>query len=785
MNLSRRSFLKWGTLLAGGAAAGVWDASQPAKFLSGLTEAAAEENERIITSAGGHNCGGRCMLKVHVKKGVISRISTDPGPDSEQDPALRACLRCRSYKTRVYHPDRLKYPMKRVGKRGEGKFTRITWEEAADHIAAEIKRISGKYGPEALYIHYATGNSGLLSGGNFLRRLLALNGGYLNFYNNYSNPCVTWAMNYTYGDQNSGHSREDWVNSKLIILWGFNPAETVFGTNTTYYLRLAKEKGARIIVIDPRYSDTALTMADQWIPIKPTTDNALMDAMAYVMITESLHDQGFLDKYCLGFDEEHMPPGIPAGNSYKTYVLGQGEDKTPKTPEWAERITGVSREIIIQLAREYAMTKPANIVLGYGIQRHAYGEQPPRGAALLSAMTGNVGRVGGSAGAMGYPGYGRPPKVGTVNLANPVKTAIPAYLFTDAILKGTEMGKDDGVQGADKLRAPIKALFNIAGNAILNQHGDVNRTAKILADEAKCEFILVSEQFMTPSAKFADILLPINTFMERVDMITPWAWGDYVLFMDKAIDNLYECKSEYEWISMVAERLGLGQKFTEGRTQEDWQRYLVEQTQKLNPGFPSFEEFKKQGVYKFRYPKQHVAFQKQIEDPGNTKFPTPSGKIELFSLRLWDMKNLKEIPAIPKYVTAWEGPEDPLKEKYPLQCFGPHYKRRCHSIFDNVPWMEEVAKQELVINPADAEERGLKTGDRAYVYNDRGKLVVPVKVSTRIMPGVVALPQGAWWTPDANGVDQRGCINVLTHHRPTPLAKANPQHTLLVQVQKT
>lgn len=770
MDFSRRLSEQWKALQS------VFDPAGP--------PAALAEPDRIVLSAGPHNCGGRCRWQVHVRDGAVVRITTDPAEDSPDQPALKACLRCRAYRDRQYHPDRLQYPLKRCGRRGEGRFTRISWEEAVACIAGEMARIRRAYGPEAFYVNYATGNAGALSGVNFVRRLLALYGGYLGYYNNYSNPCATWAMNYTYGDQNTGHSREDWLNSRLILLWGFNPAETIFGTNTNYYLRQARERGARIVVLDPRYSDTAVALADEWIAVRPTTDNALMDAMAYVMISEGLHDQAFLDTFCLGFDERHMPDGIPSGQSYRSYVMGEGPNRLAKTPEWAAARTGVPRETIVRLAREYALTKPAAILCGYGIQRHAYGEQPPRGAAVLAAMTGNVGRSGGSAGAMGFPGYGRPPKIGSVGLPNPVSTTIPTFLWTDAILRGREMGPEDGVQGAERLKTPIKAVFNLAGNTLVNQHGNINRTVSILADESLCELIVVSEHFMTPSARFADILLPATTHLERMDMVTPWAWGDYVLFMDKAVEPAGECRNEYTWLSEVAWQLGLGEQFTEGRTEEGWLREVVRQTRELNPGFPQFEEFRAQGIYRFHHDAPHVAFRLQIEQPEIHPFATPSGKIEIFSSRLWSMNKPEEIPAIPRYIAAWEGPEDKLTVRYPLQCIGPHSKRRVHSTFDNMPWLEEVSPQELSINPADAAPRGLRTGDSARVYNDRGELVIRVQVTPRVMPGVVAIPQGAWWTPDAKGVDRRGCINVLTNHRPTPLAKANAQHTILVEVSK-
>lgn len=736
--------------------------------------------EQIIPTACAHNCGGRCVLMAHVRDGRIVNITTDADPDEPDAPQLRACLRGRSYRSRVYHPDRLQSPLKRTGRRGEGKFVRITWDEALGEIASQVRRVIATYGNEAIFFPYATGNSGRLSEGACMRRLMGLLGGFLGFYNNYSNSANTWGLNYTFGTENTASSREDLVNAKLIILWGFNPAETYFGTNTPYYIQRAKAAGAKIIVIDPRYTDTAVAFADQWIPIRPTTDNALIDAIAYVLITEGLVDQAFVDRFALGFDEAHLPEGAPAGSSYTSYVLG-ASDGIAKTPAWAEAITGVPAQTILHLAREYGGVKPAAIIAGYGPQRHAYGEQPSRGLATLQAMTGNIGIAGGSAGAFGWSGYGRPPRVGALPVSNPVKLSIPAFRFTDAIEMGPEMTAAHGVQGGDRLAASIKLIFNLAGNALLNQHADINRTARLLADESKVEFIVVSEQFMTPSARYADIVLPATTWFERNDIVTPWAFGDYALFLNQVIEPLYEARNPYDWVSDLAGRLGVRKAFTEGRTDLDWLCAMVDVARQAWPGFPTFEEFRAKGVYKYRYPEPFIAFREQVAH-GNP-FPTPSGKIEIYSPRLAAMGRPDEIPAIPRYIPAWEGPSDPLRAKYPLQCIGWHYKRRCHSIYDNSPWLEEAGAQEAWLNPADAAKRQIKPGDKVRVFNDRGALVIPVRVTPRVMPGVVAIPQGAWWTPDKEGVDQRGSLNVLTSRRPTPLAHANTQHTMLVQVE--
>lgn len=741
------------------------------------------DKETIIRTSGSHNCGGRCIIKAHVKHGKIIRItSDDEHPDSAAQPQLRGCLRCRGYREYLYHPDRLLHPLKRVGQRGEGKYVRISWDEALTTIAEHVQRIMHDYGPEAIFMQYATGNAGKASEDRWMKRLLALYGGYLGHYGTYSSACTNEATPYTYGTVNTGSSRDTWAASKVIILMGFNPAETIHGTNTAYYLKLAKKAGAKIIVIDPIYSDTAAALADQWIPIRPTTDSALLDAMAYVMITENLQDQHFLDTYCLGFDEEHMPPGIPAGHSYKSYILGTGVDPVPKTPAWAESITGISREIITILAREYALHKPGALIQGFGSQRHAYGEQPPRSAAALAAMTGNIGIAGGWASGCGA--QCRKPVVGSIPVNNPCKAEISMYMWPLAIQNGQALTKKNGVRGVDRLVTDIKLIFNLGGNCLINQHSDTNGTAKLLADDQRVELIVVNDHFMTASAKFADIILPADNFMEREDIVTPWAYGDYVLFMNKAVDTVGECRNGYDWVGELADKLGLKDEFTEGKTQEEWLRYIVAETRQANPDFPAYEEFKASGVYHWRYAEPAIAFKEQIADPQQHPFPTPSGKIEFFSQRLWDFAQPEEIPAIPKYIPAWEGPSDPLAATFPLQCIGHHSKRRVHSMFDNTAWMEEAAPQQVWLSAYDAKQRGIIDGDSVVVYNERGRIQLPAHVTPRIMPGVVSVPQGAWWSPDQEGTDQRGCVNTLTKYQPTPLAFANPQHTNLVEVQK-
>lgn len=730
---------------------------------------------RVVPVLCNNNCGGRCHLKAHVVDGVIVKITTDDSPDSPEHPQLRACLKGRSMRSRIYDPKRLLYPMKRVGKRGDGKFERVSWDEAIELIASNLNRVIDEHGNEAVYVMYGTGDCGAVRGRESAQRLMNLLGGYLGYYNNYSAACLEYTAPYVTGLRDT-NSYATLRHSKLIILNGFNPAETVFETNSNYHLAHAKEAGARIIVIDPRLSETAATFADEWIPIRPTTDTALFVAMAYVMFAEGLHEQAYLDRYCIGHDDQHMPAGFDPALSFKSYVMGKS-DGVAKSPEWAEAITGVPAATIYRLAREYAMSKPAQLVQGLGPQRHAFGEQSVRAGITLACMTGNLGVLGGGWGG-GEGGTSLALPFGSLPIGvNPVRAKIPVFRWTDAVARGTEMTAADGLRNGP-LKSNIKFIFNLASNTLVNQHADVNRTVTLLQDESL--FIVASDQMMTPSARFADIVLPSDHSVERNDIGFPWSGQNYIIFGNKAVEPPGECRHEYWWMSRVAERLGVGTEFTEGRTEEDWLRYIVEEARRKDPDIPSYEELSRTGYFR-KGPEEYVAFEKEIRDPEHHAFQTPSGKIELFSPTLHEM-NDSAIGGTARYIPAWEGVE--VDAKYPLQCIGPHVKRRTHSTFDENEWMEEAEPQRMWMCERDAETRGLRDGDKVRVFNDRGALVIRVRITRRVRPGVVAIPQGAWYTPDKNGVCQRGCLNVLTSQRDTPLAHGNAQHTIRVQVEK-
>lgn len=784
--ISRRSFVKWSAAVAGTTTLVGCMPSNSGVEDSVIQARNRHLNAEIKPSICWHNCGGRCQIKAQVKDGVVLSFITDnEGPDTPDDLQARACSKGRAQRQRLYHPDRLKYPMKRVGERGAGQWEQISWDEALDITATELRRVIDQYGNESIYFIYASGVGGAFNQsyvGGASARLLNSLGGYLSFYGNYSQACYMYAIPYMYGKGYGGSSPNTFADAELLVIFGDNAASTrVGGLNSTYYYKLAKKNGTKIIVVDPRHSDTVGAFADQWIPIRPTTDSALVAGLAYVMLTEGLHDQAFLDKYCVGFDEEHMPEGIPAGNSYKSYLLGES-DGQPKTPEWASAITGIPVQTILQLAREIASSKPCFILQGRGLQRHANGEFQALSIPILALMTGNVGKLGTSPGL--YEGFNSV-KMGAYPAGeNPIKTQISFFMFTDAIEKGSNHTKENGgLQGADHLQSGVKFIWNYGGNALVNQHSDVNRTINLLKDTTKCEFILGIDNFMTPSMEYADIILPDITQFEQEDIITRALGQGLAIYGQKLVEPMYDCKSVYEICKELAKRLGVLDKFDEGKTQEQYLRDCVAVAQAAHPDFPSFEKFREKGIYKTKANKI-VAYKSFIEDPENNPLPTPSGKVEIFSKDLYDMNNPERIPAIPKYIAVAEGPQSDLKDKYPIQCIGHHSKRRVHSMFDNSSWLEEAEPQKLWINPQDAAARGIKDDDMVKIYNDRGTVKVKAKVTSRLIPGVCSLPQGAWYTPDKDGVDIRGNINTLTTWEPTALAWGNPQHTNLVQVEK-
>jgi anaerobic dimethyl sulfoxide reductase subunit A len=782
---------------------------------------------KIRVGCPAHNCGGRCLLIAHLENGRITRLDTDDRPDTIAAPQLRACPRGRAYLRRQYHPDRLTHPLKRTGKRGDGQFQRITWDEALDTVAGEFERVKNEYGNSALFVPYGTGSYNQLNGSHVARRLMNLYGGCLGIYNSYSWAAINAATPTVYGTLVTGNQRQDWLNSRYILMWGWNPAEMRDGTNSDYFVKLARHakegNGAKVVCIDPRHSLSAAALADEWIPIRPGTDAAMMSAMAYVMLTEELYDADFVRTHCIGWDASQMPTGLEEAESYTDYLLGT-RDGVPKTPEWAEPITAVPAAKIARVAREYATIKPGVLYQGYGMQRRAYGEQVVRAGCVLAAITGNVGVPGGWAGGLGLQAPHGGPQWTVFPLGdNPVKAAIPVFLWTEACLRGRDMTPADGVTGVERLDNDVKLIYAVATNCLINQHANVERSAEILRDESKVEFLVAQDNFLTPTGKFADIILPACTQFETWGVEDGWKYGDEIILQPKLVEPPGECKSDYRICADLAERLGIGEAFTEGRDERTWVEWCLDFYRETQyPDLPTLDEFIEGnlGAYTLPATKPAIAFEDFRRDPEKHPLDTPSGKIEIFSKQLYDLNNPEEIPAVPKYIQEWESPfpchceegrdaqrRDPTKQShfrrdsltpeeiatpptasrndmYPLQAIGHHTLARVHSTHANNDWLNEAFPQRVFINPLDAAERGIKDGDPVRVWNERGELVILARVTPRILPGVVDIPQGAWWSPNKNGVDFGGCINVLTSERWTPYAFGTAQHTIMVEVAK-
>jgi DmsA/YnfE family anaerobic dimethyl sulfoxide reductase A subunit len=717
--------------------------------------------EEVVTSTCGHNCGGRCVVNAHVKDGQIVRISTDPRKWTPEMPPLTACARGFGAVDRINHPDRLRYPMRRVGPRGSGSWERISWDEALDEVAAQMLRIRAAYGPAAILDCSRSGNTAVLHNRAAIQRLLHLFGGCTELWSNLSNEAEIFALRHTYGPKAdckfSGREPDDYVNSRLMILWGWSPADGTFGTNNPQYLHWAHERGVRIVTVDPRATRTSRKMADEHVAIRPGSDAAMLIAMAQVIVSEGLHDQAFLDRLVLGFDEAHLPEGAQPGSSYRSYLLGLS-DGIVKTPEWAESLTGVPASTIRRLAREFGTLKPAALHCGYAPGRTAYGEQFHRAAYALCAITGNIGIPGGNSGCSGgaqnhgIKRLGAPP--------NPANARVASTLLADVLERGRAGGYP----------ADIRMVYSACGD-LANQCPNVT---KIAAGLGRLEFMVVHDHFLTPTARWADIVLPATTFWERSDMHTPWSGaGHYAIYMRQAIAPMYECRNDVDICADLAKRLGLdGYKRI---PDEAWLREICAGTD-----VDDFDAFRAQGLARLPAPENPIAFANEVRDPARHPFSTPSGRIEIYSTSIAANPNphgLGTIPAIPTWI-----PPHAADPRHPLELISPKSRARTHSIHDNQQLLARVDKQDVWIHPDDAAARGIADGQPVRVFNDRGATVVPARVTDRIARGVVSIKEGAWFTPGPSGTDTRGCANVLTQDLASPCG-APTYNTCLVEIE--
>lgn len=793
IELKRRSFIKASAI----AGASVSMMGLPFKVQAKDSDAApspVKPDTKIVSGTCTSDCGSRCLLRHHVENNVLVRTETDDlAPDTDEYPQARGCLKGRATRHRLYTPNRLKYPMKRVGKRGEGRFERITWDEALDTIADSIKHVRTKYGNEAIYAHHGMAlidsavNNSWCSMSPF-GRMMNLYGGYLEYHDSYSSSQIHAAFNTMYGTY-EGNTTDDLLNTDLLVSFGQNYGEMSLGGNVQFYgiQRDKKKRNFKLIYIDPRYSDTCLGREDQWVPIRPATDAALAAGLAWVMITENIVDQAFLDKYCLGYDEKTLPKGVPENSHYKAYILGDGVDKTAKTPQWAERITGVPADSIIKLAREIASAKRCCIVASRGINRHVNGENAVRAVCALASLTGNVGVEGGNTG-LASAAWQMPYPSTLPTSPNPIKKSIPCTKWVDGIQRPLTRQKD-GLKGGESTTTPIKFFWGYGTNGIANMQSDINHVTTIVTDESLLEMIVIIDNHMTPTAKFADILLPDLSSIEREEIVATSvnSGTDLRIYIKPAVTPMFDNRDCYTICTGIAERLGIKEAFTEGRNVQDWLRWMHQKAEENMPGkIPSFDEFRETGIFKMKG-EPIIALKSFRDDPVANPLKTPSGKIELYSKTLlqeseeMELEAHETITALPEYLKSYRGYDDELAKQFPLQLVGWHSKKRANSVYDNVSLLREFPNQ-LWVHPIDADARNIKHGDRIEVFNDKGRLTIEAKVTNRIMPGVTAMPIGAWYSPDKNGVCHNGSMNVLTFHGFSAYSKGSVQHTNLVEI---
>jgi len=783
-----------------------------------------DQLQSIVTSCA-HNCGSRHMLVAHKWKDVIVRISSDDGShqkggyygkDTSAEPQLRACLRGRAYRQRIYCAERLLFPMMRVGKRGEGKFKRVSWDEAMDFVAKKLIEIKEKYGSQAILDQaYAGSSYGVLHKSDQIDGLQAR---FLGMFacrtSSWSVPSyqgTTTSSRWTFGTIEDGNEDDAFEHSKLMIMWGWNPAYTFHGGNTVYYLRKAKQNGCKFVVIDPQYTDTAAVFDAWWIPIKPGTDAAMMAGMAHYIFSRGLQNQEFIDRFCQGMDEGTMPDWAkdsPNGReNFKDYILGK-YDGVAKTPEWAESICGVPASDIKKLAHMYATTRPAALKACWGPGRAAYGEQYNRMAAALQAMTGNIGILGGCAEGVGKAWHAQGVAYPYDQYSNiwfaSIKSDRWAYLVNNyPNVTREQVGLWPREDEFDGVVPNIRGIF-WQGSDWFNQLTDINEELRAIQ---KLDLVVCLDQTITPSGLYADVLLPICTHFERQDVALPWYKGHYYIHRPKVIEPLGESRTDFQVFTELAYRIGhltgLGDKFGKAynpkASRDYWnnpdpvdEAYLrawwEEQVQPHHGIEMSWEEFKRHGVYKVKLDQPHVAFREQVEQ--GKPWPTASGKIEILSSELGRISNWRHtrygthIPSIPKWIEPTEWLDAPKAEHYPFHLITPHPRQRTHSIFHNIEILQETYDHEVTINPKDARNLGIEQGDTVEVWNDRGRIVLLARLSERCRPGVAIIYEGTWLDLDENNVDRGGNPNMLTSNEASP-AGAFLYNTVLVNIRKT
>ncbi len=680
------------------------------------------------------DCGAGCPLLAHVRDGRLHRVSDNP----LGDPAGRGCARGYGMPRMLYAPDRITRPLIRVGPRGGGAFREASWREALSRVASGLAEIRRRHGPQAVM---RLGGSGSCRGAlhntaALTRRFLSLFGGYTEIEGNFSAAAEGFVRPFLFGSAPVGLDPATLRRSRLIVLWGANVSDTRFGASLEHHLRACRRDGVPVYVVDPRRSRTVRRLDAEWVPVLPGTDAALMVAVLHVLIAAGLVDRQAVRRLSVGFEE------------LERRVLG-ADGGPPRDPEWASRLCGTPADQIRRLALAYGRARPAALLPGLSIQRVLGGEEAYRFAAALQVATGNVGRPGGSSGGCIWGRLPRP-RCGALAAAAEGLPGVPVYRWADAVLEGRAGGYPTDVH----------ALYCVGGNYI-GQGADVKRSIRAFG---KVELAVCHEHFLTPTARWCDVVLPVAMFAEREDIVFPDS--NHLLFSHRAVEPPRRVPDDYALFARLAERLGFAGEFTEGRSPEEWLRLFASQSE-----ITDWEEFRRTGIYAGAE-QSRVGLAAFAADPDGNPLSTPSGKIELRS----EAYARTGFSALPQCRLPEPEPG------YPLRLVSPHARYRINSQYWNDRAARRRGPQVLWMHPRDAAARGVEGGRTVTVRSPHGAVRVGVRITPEIMPGVVCLPAGAWPEVDEEGVDRAGCPNLLTSTTPTLPSGGARTHTVWVEV---
>lgn len=719
-----------------------------------------------------------------------------------QDPHPAAITE--SVPSAVHHSSRIMSPMVRQGflehglasdrtARGVEPFVQVTWEEALDLVAAELKRVKETYGNASIYAETGWGSAGVFhSAKSQLYRFLNGFGGYVDRVSNWSFGAAEVILPHIVGSMAPiGAGVTSWPilrdHTKLIVMFGGMAPKNAQVTNggigrhlTLDWLTEVRQAGTDFICVSPTRDDAANDLNAEWLAIRPNTDTALMLGLAHTLVKENLHDEAFLERYCEGFER------------FRAYLLGH-TDGTPKDADWAATITDIAADTIRNLARRMAAVRTM-LTMSWSLQRADHGEQPCWAVITLAALLGQIGLPGGGFGigygAVGGIGNPRPrmPRLSFPTGTNSVKTIVPVARVSDMLLNP---GQPFDFNGQRLTYPDIRLVYWCGGNPF-HKVQDLNR---LLHAWQQPETIITHEPWWTPTARRADIVLPSPTTLERNDIGVSTSDG-YIFAMQKAIEPVGESRPDYDIYTALAERLGFKEHYTEGRTEMEWLRHLYDlasqQAVNLHVEMPSFEAFWEAGHVAFPAPDDPpILFEDYRHDPDANALNTPSGRIEIFSQTI-DAFGYDDCPG---HVT-WLEPAEWLGSRktaaYPLHMLSNQPRSRLHSQLDcgAVSRGAKVAAREAIrMHPDDATARGIADGDVVRVYNDRGACLAGAVVTDAIRPGVVQLATGAWFDPvDAatiGSLDKHGNPNVLTLDKGTSRLSQSPSaQTTLVDVQR-